>query len=110
MCIPLLYSRGTWSDGLPRRCDAILEVLRSQGLKGGIQEYRYERAGAERSGRNVYAVLQGPRADATEAMVLIGAWKNMDNVINYSGLALVLTLARYFKRESAVHAQSSAAL
>jgi len=47
----------------------------------------------------VYAVLQGPRADATEAMVLIGAWRNMDNAINYSGLALVLTLARYFKRE-----------
>jgi glycosylphosphatidylinositol transamidase len=32
--------------------------------------------------------------------VLIGAWKNMDGEINNSGVALVLTLARYFKRWS----------
>lgn len=51
-----------------------------------------------KSGKNVYAVLQGPRADATEAMVLIAAWRNMDGKINYSGVALTLTLARYFKR------------
>lgn len=31
-------------------------------------------------------------------MVLIGAWRNMDNEVNYSGVALVLSLARYFKR------------
>ena len=49
---------------------------------------------------NVYAVLQGPRADATEAIVLIGAWKNMEEETNTSGVALVLTLARYFKRWS----------
>jgi glycosylphosphatidylinositol transamidase len=48
----------------------------------------------------VYAILQGPRADATEAIVLIGAWKNMDDEVNISGVALVLTLARYFKRWS----------
>lgn len=64
------------------------------------QDFQYKRAGQIRSGRNVYAVLQGPRADATEAMVLIGPWRNMDNKINYSGVALVLSLARYFKRKS----------
>lgn len=53
-----------------------------------------------KAGENVYAVLQGPRADATEAMVLIGAWRNMKGEINYSGVALVLTLARYFARWS----------
>jgi glycosylphosphatidylinositol transamidase len=31
---------------------------------------------------------------------LIGAWKNMDDEVNNSGVALVLTLARYFKRWS----------
>lgn len=45
-------------------------------------------------------MLQGPRADATEAIVLIAAIKNMDGQINHSGVALVLTLARYFKRWS----------
>lgn len=43
-------------------------------------------------------MLQGPRADATEAIVLMAAWKNMDDVLNQSGVALVLTLARYFNR------------
>lgn len=33
-------------------------------------------------------------------MVLIGAWKNMGDEVNNSGVALVLTLARYFKRWS----------
>jgi len=33
-------------------------------------------------------------------MVLIGAWRNQDGNINYSGVALVLSLARYFKRWS----------
>ena len=45
-------------------------------------------------------MLQGPRADATEAIVLIAAWKNMNDEVNYSGVALVLALARYFKRWS----------
>lgn len=75
-----------------------MNVLRSHGLKTGLQSYAYENAGQVKTGKNIYAVLQGPRADATEAMVLIGAWRNMDNVLNYSGVALVLTLARYFKR------------
>jgi glycosylphosphatidylinositol transamidase len=48
----------------------------------------------------VYSILQGPRADATEAVVLIAAWRNMAGAINYSGVALVLTLARYFARWS----------
>lgn len=51
-------------------------------------------------------MLQGPRADATEAMVLIGPWRNMDNKINYSGVALVLSLARYFKRKSGLHTRA----
>jgi glycosylphosphatidylinositol transamidase len=44
-------------------------------------------------------MLQGPRADATEAIVLMAAWKNMDDVLNQSGVALALTLARYFNRQ-----------
>ena len=54
------------------------------------------------TGQNVYALIQGPRADATEAIVLIGAWKTMNGEINQSGVALVLTLARYFKRVSSI--------
>lgn len=82
-------------------------MLSANGLKTAIQNYTYEISGQKRSGQNVYAVLQGPRADATEAMVLMGAWRNMDNEVNFSGVALVLTLARYFKRESAIPAYST---
>jgi GPI-anchor transamidase subunit GAA1 len=48
-------------------------------------------------GENVYAILHAPRGDATEAIVLVGAWENMKGELNRSGVTLVLTLARYFK-------------
>lgn len=82
------------------RSHSIADMLSTTGLKTSVQNYTYEISGQKRSGQNVYAVLQGPRADATEAMVLMAAWRNMDDEINYSGVALVLTLARYFKREN----------
>jgi glycosylphosphatidylinositol transamidase len=52
------------------------------------------------SGENIYAILQAPRGDATEAIVLVAAWKNAANETNANGVALALTLARYFKRWS----------
>ncbi|KAG8625363.1 hypothetical protein KVT40_007114 [Elsinoe batatas] len=82
------------------RNDGLLKILQSQGLKAASQDYHFSRAGQWKNGTNVYGVIQGPRADATEAMVLIGAWHNSEGKINYSGVALVLTLARYFKRWS----------
>ena len=45
----------------------------------------------------MYSILHAPRGDATEAIVLVAAWRNMDEELNQSGVALVLTLARYFK-------------
>ncbi|KAK5172940.1 Glycosyl phosphatidyl inositol protein transamidase complex subunit [Saxophila tyrrhenica] len=74
--------------------------MRSIGLKAATQEYSWTVAGEEIKGMNVYGLLQGPRADATEAMVLMAAWRNFDGQINYSGVALALSLVRYFKRWS----------
>ena len=74
--------------------------MRENGLKVAMQPYSWKVGGDEIAGTNVYGLLQGPRADATEAMVLIAAWRNVEDVINYSGVALALTLARYFKRWS----------
>lgn len=73
------------------------DIFRGQGLKVGVQEYKYTAAGKEYRGKNVYAVLEAPRGDATESMVLVAGWRNMDDVLNESGVALVLALARYFK-------------
>lgn len=74
--------------------------MTEMGLKGARQDYAWEVVGEEVKGTNVYGMLTGPRADATEAMVLIAAWKNMDGKINYSGVALALALMRYFTRWS----------
>lgn len=75
-------------------------MMKDMGLKTAYQPYSYHVSGETIAGKNVYGLLQGPRADATEAMVLIAAWRNFENEVNYSGVALALTLARYFKRWS----------
>lgn len=83
---------------LPRIAVNLNEIFQSIGLKAATQKYSYDAAGKTYSGENAYAVLQAPRGDATEAIVLIAAWINMDGELNHSGVALALTLARYFKR------------
>ncbi|KAH8129252.1 Gaa1-like protein [Trichoderma asperelloides] len=70
------------------------------GVKVGRQNYTYHSAGQIYTGENVYGILQAPRGDATEAIVLVAAWKSIDEQLNRNGIALVLTLARYFKRWS----------
>ncbi|KAL8915552.1 MAG: hypothetical protein Q9171_000117 [Xanthocarpia ochracea] len=75
-------------------------IFRSVGLKAATQKYNYHAAGKSHSGENAYAILHAPRGDATEAIVLVAAWTNMDGELNQSGVALALTLARYFKRWS----------
>ncbi|KAL8700309.1 MAG: hypothetical protein Q9201_005528 [Fulgogasparrea decipioides] len=76
------------------------EIFRSVGLKAATQKYDYYAAGSKHRGENAYAILHAPRGDATEAIVLVAAWINMDGELNQSGVALALTLARYFKRWS----------
>jgi glycosylphosphatidylinositol transamidase len=86
---------------IPRsRNNKLADLFRESNLKVAKQKYTYHIANTNISNENVYAVLQGPRADATEAVVLIAAWRNMNDEVNYSGVALVLALARYFKRWS----------
>lgn len=80
--------------------DRLEHIFRVNGLKVGRQKYEYTSSGMKHAGENIYAILHAPRGDATEAVVLVGAWKNMDGVLNRKGVALVLTLARYFKREN----------
>lgn len=79
------------------RSQKLEEILKSTGLKTARQKYTYKTPGKDAVGENVYGVLQGPRADATEAVVLVASWKTVNGEINTSGVALALTLARYFK-------------
>ena len=76
------------------------EIFKSAGLRPATQKYEYQAAGKTYGGENIYAILNAPRGDATEAIVLVAAWTNMNGELNQSGVALVLTLARYFTRWS----------
>ncbi|KAI0404067.1 Gaa1-like protein [Xylaria palmicola] len=80
--------------------DGLETILKGIGLKVGRQNYTYHSAGRTYAGENAYAILQAPRGDATEAIVLVAAWKNVKDELNRNGVALALTLARYFKRWS----------
>ncbi|KAI9752688.1 MAG: hypothetical protein M4579_005526 [Chaenotheca gracillima] len=76
------------------------DIFRLDGLKVATQKYEYSSSENHLAGENVYSILHAPRGDATEAIVLAAAWRNMDGDLNLGGIALVLTLARYFKRWS----------
>ncbi|KAF5564604.1 glycosylphosphatidylinositol transamidase [Fusarium phyllophilum] len=80
--------------------DRLDKILMGVGLKVGRQNYTYHSAGHEYSGQNLYAILQAPRGDATEAIVLVAAWKNVEEQLNRNGVSLALALVRYFKRWS----------
>ncbi|KAK1457896.1 hypothetical protein CCUS01_09545 [Colletotrichum cuscutae] len=106
MAISLAFKRLFTTNLHFRECaasginDKLEGILKSVGLKVGRQNYTYESAGDVYTGENIYAILQAPRGDATEAIVLIAAWKTVDDKFNQNGLPLALTLARYFKRWS----------
>ena len=77
--------------------DKLEDILGGIGLKVARQNYTYKTSGSVYTGQNIYAVLQAPRGDATEAIVLVAPWRNMREELNKQGTALTLTLARYFK-------------
>jgi glycosylphosphatidylinositol transamidase len=72
-------------------------IFKGQGLKVGTQKFSYEAGGNTYEGENVYAILEAPRGDATEAVVMVAPWVNGEEKLNESGVALVLALARYFR-------------
>jgi glycosylphosphatidylinositol transamidase len=73
------------------------EFFTASGLKVARQNFKYSSAGEIYGGQNLYAILHAPRGDATEAIVILAAWRNVEGELNKSGVALILTLARYFK-------------
>ena len=79
----------------------IQDLFHNAGLtKIARQSYTYKSSGETYQGENVYAILQAPRGDGTEAIVLVAALRNIENQDNINGVPLLLSLARYFKRWS----------
>lgn len=79
-------------------------IFRASRLKVATQNYEYHSAGTVHQGQNVYAIIQAPRGDATEAIALVASWRTVDGELNLNGVALALTLARYFKSKSTIYA------
>ncbi|EED17466.1 GPI transamidase component (GAA1), putative [Talaromyces stipitatus ATCC 10500] len=80
--------------------DMVQGIFRAAGLKVATQSYEYSSAGNVLKGQNVYSIIHAPRGDATEAIVLVAAWRTIDGELNLNGVTLALNLARYFKRWS----------
>jgi glycosylphosphatidylinositol transamidase len=78
--------------------DKVQSILRAAGLKVATQNYEYVSSGVTHQGQNTYGIIRAPRGDATEAIVLVAAWRTADDELNLNGVTLALTLARYFKR------------
>lgn len=94
--------KGTGRSGefSPAISEKLQSIFRASGLKVATQNYEYNAAGIVHKGQNVYAIIHAPRGDATEAIVLVAAWTTVNGELNLNGVALALTLARYFKRWS----------
>ncbi|KAJ5679754.1 hypothetical protein N7462_007998 [Penicillium macrosclerotiorum] len=84
----------------PAISNKFYSILQAAGLKVATQRYEYTSAGITHQGENIYGIIHAPRGDATEAIVLVAAWKTADDEMNLNGVTLALTLARYFKRWS----------
>lgn len=90
---------GGRGDGRGKVSEKIQSILRAAGLKAATQNYEYTSAGISHEGQNTYAIINAPRGDATEAIVLVAALRTVDGEMNTNGISLALTLARYFKSE-----------
>ncbi|CAJ0872283.1 3851_t:CDS:10 [Entrophospora sp. SA101] len=72
--------------------------LRMAGLKTATQNFTVKVSGKTISGINVFAVLNAPRADGTEALVLSAPWKSRDDLTtNVNGIAAILSIGKFFK-------------
>lgn len=80
-------------------------LLQSFQLKTALQYYQLSEsvAGIGVNGTNVYGILRAPRGDATEAIVLSASWKTNDGRVDVGGVALLMSLAGYFKRMACCH-------
>ncbi|CAG8511788.1 20515_t:CDS:10 [Gigaspora margarita] len=72
--------------------------LRKAGLKTATQNFSVISSGKVISGINTFGVLNSPRTDGTEALVLSAPWKSKDGVTtNVNGIAAVLSIVKFFK-------------
>lgn len=82
------------------RNQRIRDLFQNSGIKSAVQSYTYTVGGQTYSGENVYGIVHAPRGDGTESIVIVAPVKNFEDDLNTNGVALLMTLARYFSRWS----------
>lgn len=82
------------------RLVGIESIFNNAGMRSARQRYNVTLGTRSHCGTNIYGLLEAPRGDATEALVLNAAWQNRDGVVNEGGVTQLLALARYFRRWS----------
>ncbi|KAJ1982423.1 Glycosyl phosphatidyl inositol protein transamidase complex subunit [Dimargaris verticillata] len=79
----------------------VFEWLQRLGYHAETQSFQYTQTFVNQTwaGTNVHGVLHAPRADTTEALMLVAPWRfaTDPNRSNLSGVAHVLALAQYFR-------------
>ncbi|ODV63744.1 GPI-anchor transamidase subunit GAA1 [Ascoidea rubescens DSM 1968] len=86
-------------ESIFERNKVISEWLEAIGLNTAVHQFHYNDAN-KTAGHNLYGLFHAPRGDGTEAMVLAASWNTPDGEFNEGGVALVVSLARYFSRWS----------
>ncbi|KAG0143144.1 hypothetical protein CROQUDRAFT_66493 [Cronartium quercuum f. sp. fusiforme G11] len=88
-----------------QRAQAIRSAFEKIGLKSEIQSYHFNSPISNKlilNGTNVHAILQAPRTDGTESLVLMASWlsrkpksDSKGGDLNVRGIASILALANY---------------
>ncbi|KAF9181496.1 Glycosyl phosphatidyl inositol protein transamidase complex subunit [Haplosporangium sp. Z 767] len=82
------------------RAQALEREFSQIGLKSATQNYTLNTSTDSKHGVNTYAVFYAPRSDGTEALVLSASWTSRDLTTNTNAIAMLLSLAKLFKRSS----------
>ncbi|EPX71275.1 GPI-anchor transamidase complex subunit Gaa1 [Schizosaccharomyces octosporus yFS286] len=72
-------------------------IFTTMGMAVQRQNYTTRLFEKHYEGSNFYTVLRSPRADATESLLLCVPWKDYDGHYNEAGLALAISLMKYFQ-------------
>ncbi|KAI8969002.1 Gaa1-like protein [Mycotypha africana] len=90
----LIHIQGLDSE---TRANFIQQEFRKSGFVSAVQHFVVD--GKEpKTGVNTFAINRAPRSDGKEALILSASWKSRTGEFNTNGIALLLSLAKLFKR------------
>lgn len=97
-----LTAANTWSHldasvGTNTMYDDLEQIFTAMGLPTQKQNYSINIPGSEFNGSNFITTLRAPRGDATESLLLCVPWKDHIGQYNEAGVALAISLLKYFQ-------------